>query len=533
MSFLKRARKEDLISLASDLGENPAPTFSKVDLVGLIQGNKHYNEDDAKLMLETVVAEREERLITEAEKEKLKMEFELEKLRMTSDGSKIPNHEKASCYELTKTVPSFDSKNGDITLFLSLFERQAKRAQIDTKDWVSGLLMLLPSDIVQLIARESEENFDNYNYIKSVLLKRFKLSPEEFRRKFLHHQKNSEKSWREFTFEISNYFQEWIEGLKIDSFEKLKNLIITDQIKRRAPFEAKDHFLDEWTKLVSPSELADKLNEYELVRSDRKYETKRKQQFNPIEKHTEKGHTARFCPSKAPQRGKLNPTALGNVITTTEPKKEDASTVLTAKINVPVEVAANVMELETVKVKLGPRTMTGIIDSGAQISVIREDFTSGIKYEGEGYIEISSAFGERETTPLRIFEMNIDDGVHGPVPVTCAVSKKLVSDLLLSTAAFEALKENIQMHKFESKLDCYDTVREELDVPSTDIEASIELIATEPDRDGSTQDSEETRTSFIESQMSDPTLSDAWEMAMMEGNAYAIKDGVLTHIEYI
>ncbi|GBL95841.1 hypothetical protein AVEN_227095-1 [Araneus ventricosus] len=122
--------------------------------------------------------------------------------------------------------------------------------------------MLFPSDIVQLIARESEENFDNYNYIKGVLLKRFKLSPEEFRKKFLHHQKNSEKSWLEFTFEISNYFQEWIEGLKIDSFEKLKNLIITDQIKRRDPFEAKDHFLDEWTRLVSPSELADKLDEY-------------------------------------------------------------------------------------------------------------------------------------------------------------------------------------------------------------------------------------------------------------------------------
>ncbi|GBM23098.1 hypothetical protein AVEN_150518-1 [Araneus ventricosus] len=557
MSLLKRARKEDLISLATDLGENPAPTFSKIDLVSLIQGNKHYDEDDAKLMLETVVTEREERLKMEAdrerlkmeaEKEKLKMEFELEKLRMTSDGSKNPKHEKPSCYELTKTVPSFDSKNGDITLFLSLFERQAKRAQIDTKDWVSGLLMLLPSDIVQLIARESEENFDNYNYIKSVLLKRFKLSPEEFRKKFLHHQKNSEKSWREFTFEISNYFQEWIEGLKFDSFEKLKNLIITDQIKRRAPFEAKDHFLDEWTKLVSPSELADKLDEYELVRSDRKYETKRKQQFNPIEKHTEsnqrtvrhkpftgtwntrnmgypsrngeskqthkfscyscglEGHTARFCPSRAPQRVKLNPTAQGNVITTTEPKKEDASTILTAKVNVPVEVAADVMELETVQVKLGSRTMTGIIDSGEQISVIREDFTSGIKYEGEGYIEISSAFGERETTPLRIFEMNINDGVHGPVPVTCAVSKKLVSDLLLSTAAFEALKENIQMHKFESKFDCYDTVKEELEVPSTDIEASIELIATESDRNGSTQDGEETRTSFIESQMSDPTL---------------------------
>ncbi|GBN26413.1 Retrovirus-related Pol polyprotein from transposon 297 [Araneus ventricosus] len=129
--------------------------------------------------------------------------------------------------------------------------------------------------------------------------------------------------------------------------------------------------------------------------------------------------------------------------------------------------------------------------------------------------------------------MNIDDGVHGPVPVICAVSKRLVSDLLLSTTAFGALKENIQMHKFESKLDCYGTVKEELEVPSMDIEASIKLISTESDQDGSTQVGEETRTSFIESQMSDPTLSDAWEMARMEENAYTIKDGVLTHTEYI
>ncbi|GBO23482.1 hypothetical protein AVEN_28402-1 [Araneus ventricosus] len=130
------------------------------------------------------------------------MEIELEKLRTTSDGSTNPKHEKPSCYELTKTVPSFYPKNGDITLFLPLFERQEKRVHIDTKDWVSGLLILLPSDIVQLIEREYEENFDNYNYIKGVLPKRFKLSPEEIRKKFLHHQKNFEKSWLEFTFEI-------------------------------------------------------------------------------------------------------------------------------------------------------------------------------------------------------------------------------------------------------------------------------------------------------------------------------------------
>ncbi|GBO31693.1 hypothetical protein AVEN_249804-1 [Araneus ventricosus] len=46
------------------------------------------------------------------------------------------------------------------------------------------------------------------------------------------------------------------------------------------------------------------------------------------------------------------------------------------------------------------------------------------------------------------------------------------------------------MYKFESKLDCndcHDTVKEEFEVPSMDVEASIELISTESDRDGSTQ----------------------------------------------
>ncbi|GBM19355.1 hypothetical protein AVEN_195990-1 [Araneus ventricosus] len=214
------------------------------------------------------------------------MAIELEMLRTTSDGSTNPKHDKPSCYELTKTVPSFDPKECRRNA-VSLVVRKTGEKSPNRHEGTCLLTNVVASDIVQLIARESEENFDNYIYIKGVLLKRFKLSPEEFRKKFLHHQKNLEKSWQEFTFETSNYFQEWIEGLKIDRFEKLKNLIITDQIKRRATLEAKENFLDEWTKLVFPSELANKLDEYRLVRSNRKYETERKQQFITLEKRTE------------------------------------------------------------------------------------------------------------------------------------------------------------------------------------------------------------------------------------------------------
>ncbi|GBL95840.1 hypothetical protein AVEN_227094-1 [Araneus ventricosus] len=89
MSFLKLARKEDLISLATDLGENPASTLSKIDLVSLIQGNKHYNEDDAKLMLETVVTEREGRLKMATEQERLKIEAEQERLKIEAEQERL------------------------------------------------------------------------------------------------------------------------------------------------------------------------------------------------------------------------------------------------------------------------------------------------------------------------------------------------------------------------------------------------------------------------------------------------------------
>ncbi|GFV57211.1 hypothetical protein TNCV_2558142 [Trichonephila clavipes] len=55
-----------------------------------------------------------------------------------------------------------------------------------------------------------------------------------------------------------------------------------------------------------------------------------------------------------------------------------------------------------------------------------------------------SAFGEHEMTELKIFNLKIDDSRHGVVPVMCAMSKKLVNDMLTCSSAYEALLENVQ-----------------------------------------------------------------------------------------
>ncbi|GFY00318.1 uncharacterized protein TNCV_4711201 [Trichonephila clavipes] len=139
--------------------------------------------------------------------------------------------------------------------------------------WVSHLLGLLPQEITQLIARSPEQEARDYDHGRSLLLKRFKLTPEKFRQLFVTHQKCSDKTWRDFYQEVQTFFKGWIEGLDVKTFDKLQDLMIADQMKKRAPVEFKEHHLDDWPSINCPVELAERLEEFEDVRRTLKQKT--------------------------------------------------------------------------------------------------------------------------------------------------------------------------------------------------------------------------------------------------------------------
>ena len=74
----------------------------------------------------------------------------------------------------------FDPEKSDISLFLTLFERQARKAQIEEEQWTTQLLALLPEEISEVVIREPETEAEDFNYVKQILLNQFKLSPEDF-----------------------------------------------------------------------------------------------------------------------------------------------------------------------------------------------------------------------------------------------------------------------------------------------------------------------------------------------------------------
>ncbi|GFX71424.1 retrovirus-related Pol polyprotein from transposon 297 [Trichonephila clavipes] len=297
-------------------------------------------------------------------------------------------------------------KDEDVVLFLTLFERQAKKVSLEKRHWVSALM---PSEINQLMARESEEKVDDY----MIILKAPSLD-------------------------------------KLDKYESVRANV------RGA--HSNNMIYRPTNKFVSDNKGAS------LLPKDSPFFWKAKL---PIESNTGTsrnfkpkcficeniGHLARECPKNTRKTPPRN--ARSNIITAKGTKLEFTKEVVTAGVSIPVSVPINtrhgIDDLQLVGIKCEQTSIKAVIDTGPQIFVLREDLIDKSCKEGEGTIQIISAFGEKEIAALKLFNLKIDDGKHASVPIMCAVSKKPVNDMLISATAYEILLENVQLFDFENQ----------------------------------------------------------------------------------
>ncbi|GFT65298.1 uncharacterized protein TNCV_1559461 [Trichonephila clavipes] len=128
-------------------------------------------------------------------------------------------------------------------LFLTLSERQMKLLDIGENLWVPYLTCALSSDVTSLIIREPEVRCREYSHIRGMLLQRFKLTAEKFRKLFSRHRKSPNGTWKEYYFEIRAYFEGWLNELKCNG-----------------------DYLAIWEELISNEMLADKLKAFDNIR---------------------------------------------------------------------------------------------------------------------------------------------------------------------------------------------------------------------------------------------------------------------------
>ncbi|GFW11152.1 retrovirus-related Pol polyprotein from transposon opus [Trichonephila clavipes] len=421
----------------------------------------------------------ERKRMDEGEERRDEMDFKLQKKRIElKEGNenevKEPGQIKIDLHIL---IPKFDSKSDDISLFLISFER--------------------------LTAREPEKDAIDYEFVKKLLLQRFKSSHEKFRQLFVKHQKNPD-----------------------------------DQMNKKVPTEVREHFLDEWTKNKTPKVLVEKLDEYEDVHGKTKWPSvpfinKEKSYRETIPLN------ARSSPSQLEDRDVRNKEGVANRRYINQFKENSHQAQYNKNRITPrcytCDKEKNIDRLNVIKVKFVDVVLDGTEDSGAQISV---------ESTGKGKIKLVSAFGASEVAPLRTFSIKIDDGWHDAVPITCAVPKKLVNEMLVCQTAFEALLENIQLcsvnarqvvddetQQGEKKNSIVCEVQTFEEGSCLDIEATIDADNIESEVRSNL--SSDTRRTFIKLQKEEETLISVWEQVNKKEKAYEIQNDLLVHNDIV
>ncbi|GFX77889.1 retrovirus-related Pol polyprotein from transposon 412 [Trichonephila clavipes] len=487
MAYLGKGRREDLFVLATELNLKFDKSMTIATLKDLIISSEDYDEELTKNIHSTIVEDRkarEENLRIEEQKEKLRIEeqkeklrieereeklrfeqlrldeqkrkdeFELEKLRIQTQSKLGADTSKESdtkflVKEISKFIHRFDLKE-DISLYLKLFERQAQRLNIDQENWVSHLLGLLPTEVSHIIAREPDDKANCYEHVKDLLLKRFKLTPEKFRQLFVTHQKAPERTWIDFYHELNTYFNGWIDGLKIDTFNKLSDLIITDQLKRKTPFEFKEYYLDEWANMNSPVQLAEKLEEFEDFKR-----TLKQKSSSPFVKKQEFRFTEKNRRYEAPGKFEYN----------RKDKKFPAST------NYNKHYEAPVTKYESVQ-----RYQDSAQKGGSTVSLLRENTSRRIMDPTKLSKNkmLLTGISEAQVTTIGSFEhkFKIDDENYSltwhVVPTDKLKFEAVIGSDLLEQASISFTKEGVKFNKYENHAQLMqisaENLQEELDL---------------------------------------------------------------------
>ncbi|GFW31756.1 retrovirus-related Pol polyprotein from transposon 17.6 [Trichonephila clavipes] len=218
MAFLGKGKKQDMLQLAEELGINATLNMTVPSIKIAITNSEGYEEEFVKNLYETIIANGK-RLEELERAEKMRLE-ELER----AEKMRLEELERAEKMRLEELVKEQALKEKELQLKFDL-----ERFKIE-----SGFRIQVKS---------------------GGLSAKICPTPEK-----------SDSTWKDFTFEITNYLDEWLIGLEVNTFQDLKDLMVVDQLKKRANASMKDHFLDNWANLKSATQIAELFDNYEDVR---------------------------------------------------------------------------------------------------------------------------------------------------------------------------------------------------------------------------------------------------------------------------
>ena len=177
--------------------------------------------------------------ILELEKETELKRQELEVSRITPSNA-LNSTQSDDSHNAKKgpKLPYFDESKDDMDAYLLRFERYAIVQKWAKEDYAAYLSALLRGKALDVYTRLTPEDANNYDELKTALLKHYLLTEDGFRGKFEKSVKDKGETACQFSARLGKYFDRWVElSDTTKTYEGLREFMVKEKFLALLPTE--------------------------------------------------------------------------------------------------------------------------------------------------------------------------------------------------------------------------------------------------------------------------------------------------------
>ncbi|GFU34019.1 transposon Tf2-6 polyprotein [Trichonephila clavipes] len=480
----KNALKEDLIRVVEDLDGTVESTDTIAKLKTKIENSSTFESDPdfVKTLIKNCIDERVSRNERDLEKQKielaklqlaqLKKEVELQTAKnealSLNPAAKVEEKQfetnienmiksiKTNIENMIKSIKTLSlpvpTRSENFNLFFQSLERAFLTKKINDEYKSEILINLLGERAHNVLLYIKKEELNDYEKLKSIVLREFQLTPRECLNSFKNAVKSSGETYIQFAARLTANFQYYCSLRKVNSFESLCDLIISDKLFETLNKETATHIgireAEDWFR---PIDLAKECDIYISSTSGSHKEIpitygytqdpfkNRSQNFKPKIKENypqylerenkncficgDSSHYARDCE----ERFKPKESHIHNRIN-----------VNTLKVESEKQNSDEFANLQYVSIFVENQPVTALIDSGCQIPVLNSSLIR-VQTPSEEKITLSSCFGEQRMVEVKPINISLNQLSSG-LSVRTAISPTLTEEFIIHPSVYAEIK---------------------------------------------------------------------------------------------
>ncbi|XP_040182571.1 uncharacterized protein LOC120915831 [Rana temporaria] len=139
---------------------------------------------------------------------------------------------------------SFSDGEMEIDAYLQDFERQCALEGLESEQWTTILSSKLTGRAAEAYRAVPDTAIHDYARVKDILLARYAVTPETYRKKFRALRKRGRDSYTEWAFRMYRAAQNWIQGCQATTLEEVLQLFLLEQFFDHTPADTKDWVRD-------------------------------------------------------------------------------------------------------------------------------------------------------------------------------------------------------------------------------------------------------------------------------------------------